>query len=243
MAASNSKVKEALEELQTANRLLAHEQVLDGFGHISIRHPERPDRFFLSRSRSPELITVDDLMEFDLDCKPIDQRGRAMYGERPIHGAIYKTRSDVNAVIHHHAPPVLPFTFTKEKLRPVFHMGGVMGREVPSWDIRTKFGDTDLLVVTMDQGLDMARALGKARVLLMRRHGCTVVGTSLKQAVFTAVYTVDNAKLQLAGRQFGELEYLSDGEIDESGGLLTMPIAMDRAWEYWCRRCGALPPE
>jgi HCOMODA/2-hydroxy-3-carboxy-muconic semialdehyde decarboxylase len=117
-------------------------------------------------------------------------------------------------------------------------MGGVMGREVPSWDIRTKFGDTDLLVVTMEQGLDMAAALGKNRVLLMRRHGCTIAGASLRQAVFIAVFSKDNAKLQLAAR--GECEYLSDGEIEKSGGLLTMPIAMDRAWEYWARRCGAI---
>jgi HCOMODA/2-hydroxy-3-carboxy-muconic semialdehyde decarboxylase len=241
MNTSNSRLNEALEDLVSANRILAHEQVIDGFGHISIRHPERPDRFFLSRSRSPELVTLDDLMEFDLDCKPIDQRGRAMYGERPIHGAIYKVRPDVNAVIHHHAHPILAFTFSHEKLRPVFHMGGVMGREVPSWDIRTRFGDTDLLVVTMDQGIDMARALGNNRMVLMRRHGCTIAANTLRQAVFIAVYSTDNAKLQLAAR--GELEYLSDGEIDATGGLLTMPIAMDRAWEYWARRCGQLTAE
>jgi HCOMODA/2-hydroxy-3-carboxy-muconic semialdehyde decarboxylase len=233
-----SGLQQALKDLETANHLLANEQVLDGFGHVSIRHPDRPDRFFLSRSRSPELVTVDDLMEFDLDCNPINQSNRAMYGERPIHGAIYKVRPDVNAVIHHHAPAILPFTFTKEKLRPVFHMGGVMGREVPSWDIRTKFGDTDLLVVTMEQGLDMAKALGQNRMVLMRRHGCTIAGSSLRQAAFIAVYSTDNAKLQLSAR--GECEYLSDGEIDETGGLLTMPIAMDRAWEYWARRCGAI---
>lgn len=235
-----SGLQQALEDLVTANHLLANEEVLDGFGHISIRHPDRPDRFFLSRSRSPELVTLDDLMEFDLDCNPINQSNRAMYGERPIHGGIYKLRPDVNAVIHHHSPAILPFTFTKEKLRPVYHMGGVMGREVPSWDIRTKFGDTDLLVVTMEQGLDMAQALGQNRMVLMRRHGVTIAGSSLRQAVFIAVFSTDNAKLQLAARG-AECEYLSDGEIDETGGLLTMPIAMDRAWEYWSRRCGALP--
>ena len=241
MSMSNSGLNEALEDLVTANRVLAHEQVLDGFGHISIRHPERPDRFFLSRSRSPELVTRDDLMEYDLECQPIDQRGRVMYAERVIHGGIFKLRPDVNAVIHHHAHPILPFTFSKEQLRPVFHMGGVMGREVPDWDIRDKFGDTNLLVVTMDQGLDLARALGNNRVALLRRHGAVVAGLSLKQAVFTAVYSTDNAKLQLAAR--GELEYLSDGEIAETEKLLTMPVAMDRAWEYWARRCGVLQPD
>jgi len=235
-----SGLDDALEDLVTANRILAHEQVIDGFGHISIRHPERPDRYFLSRSRSPELVTREDLMEYDLDCNPIDQRGRAMYAERVIHGGILKTRPDVNAVIHHHAHAVMPFTFTKEKLRPVFHMGGVMGREVPSWDIRDKFGDTNLLVVTMEQGLDLARALGNNRMALLRRHGAVVVGKTLRQAIFTAVYSTDNAKLQRAGRDFGEVEFLSDGEIDETGKLLELPVAMDRAWEYWSRRCGRL---
>ena len=235
-----SGLTQALEDLVTANRILAHEQVIDGFGHISIRHPDRPDRYFLSRSRSPELVEFDDLMEYDLDCNPIDQRGRVMYAERVIHGGILKTRADVTAVIHHHAHPVMPFTFSKEKLRPVFHMGGVIGREVPDWDIRDKFGDTNLLVVTMEQGLDLARALGNNRMALLRRHGAVVAGKTLRQAIFTAVYSTDNAKLQRAGREFGEIEFLSDGEIDETGKLLEMPVAMDRAWEYWSRRCGAL---
>jgi HCOMODA/2-hydroxy-3-carboxy-muconic semialdehyde decarboxylase len=232
-----SDLQQALDDLVLANRILAHEQVLDGFGHISIRHPERPDRFFLSRSRSPALIERDDLMEYDLDCNPIDQRDRMMYAERVIHGGIFKLRPDVNAVVHHHAHPLLPFTFTSEKLRPVFHMGGVMGREIPSWDIRDKFGDTNLLVVTMEQGLDLARALGKNRMALLRRHGIVVACKNLRQAVFTSVYSTDSAKLQLAAR--GEIQFLSDGEIDESEKLLDMPTAMNRAWEYWSRRCGA----
>jgi HCOMODA/2-hydroxy-3-carboxy-muconic semialdehyde decarboxylase len=235
---SNNTVKAVLEDLVAANRILAHEEVLDGFGHISVRHPERPDRYFLSRSRSPALITVDDLMEYDLDCNPIDQRGRMMYAERVIHGGIFKLRPDVNAVVHHHAHPVLPFTFSSEKLRPVFHMGGVMGQEVPDWDIRDKFGDTNLLVVTMEQGLDLARALGNNRMALLRRHGAVVAAKTLRQAVFTSVYSTDSAKLQLAAR--GNLEYLTPGEIAETEKLLEMPVAMDRAWEYWARRSGLL---
>jgi HCOMODA/2-hydroxy-3-carboxy-muconic semialdehyde decarboxylase len=238
MSKSNSTLTEALDDLVAANQILAHEQVLDGFGHISIRHPDNPDRYFLSRSRSPELVTRDDLMEYDLDCNPIDQRDRVMYAERVIHGGIFKLRPDVNAVIHHHAHPILPFTFSSERLRPVFHMGGVMGRDVPDWDIRDKFGDTNLLVVTMDQGLDLARALGPNRMALLRRHGAVVAAKTLRQAVFTSVYSTDSAKLQLAAR--GTLEYLSDGEIAETEKLLEMPVAMDRAWEYWARRCGVL---
>ena len=233
-----SGLQQALDDLVTANRILAHENVIDGFGHISIRHPERPDRYFLSRSRSPELVELDDVMEYDLDCNPIDQRGRVMYAERVIHGGIFKLRPDVTAVIHHHAHPIMPFTFSSERLRPVFHMGGVMGQEVPSWDIRDKFGDTNLLVVTMDQGLDLARALGNNRMALLRRHGAVVAGKTLRQAVFTSVYSTDSAKLQLSAR--GELEFLTPGEIAETEKLLEMPVAMDRAWEYWARRCGRL---
>ena len=169
-----SEVQQRLEELVIANHILAHEHVLDGFGHISIRHPERPDRFFLSRSRSPELVTLDDLMEFDLECNPIDQRGRMMYAERPIHGAIYQARPEINAVVHNHAYEVIPFSVTKEKLRPLLHVAGSIGANIPVWDIKSKFGDTHMLVVTMEQGRDLARTLGQGSVALMRGHGCVV---------------------------------------------------------------------
>jgi ribulose-5-phosphate 4-epimerase/fuculose-1-phosphate aldolase len=235
-----SDLQNALTNLVTANRILAHENVIDAFGHVSIRHPERPDRFFLSRSRSPELVTLDDLMEFDLDCNPIDQRGRSIYGERPIHGAIYQARPEVCAVVHHHAHPILPFTFTKEKLRPVFHMAGAMGSEVPVWDFQNNFGDTNLLVTTMEQGHDLARSLGFENTLLMRGHGCVVVGESIPQAVFVSIFMVDNAKLQTVGRQFGEITFLTEGEIRMSAELISLPVAMQRSWEYWSRRCVAV---
>jgi ribulose-5-phosphate 4-epimerase/fuculose-1-phosphate aldolase len=234
-----SDLQTALINLVTANQILAHEQVIDGFGHISIRHPERPDRFFLSRSRSPELVTLDDLMEFDLDCNPIDQRGRSMYGERPIHGAIYQARPDVGAVVHHHAHPILPFTFTKEKLRPVYHMAAAMGSDVPLWDFQGAFGDTNMLVTTMEQGHDLARSLGSASAALMRGHGCVVVGGSIQQAVFVSIFMVDNAKLQTLGHQFGAMTYLTEGEVRMSGELINLPVAMQRSWEYWSRRSGA----
>ena len=239
---STTSVVQELKELVAANRILAHEQVLDAFGHISIRHPERPDRFFLARARSPELVNASDLMEYDLDCNPIDHRGQLMFGERPIHGAIFRTRPDVNAVIHHHAHPILPFTFMDEKLRPVFHMGGLMGKVVPAWDIRTHFGEnTNLMVQTMDQGMDLARTLGQNRLVLMRRHGCVIAANTLRKAVFIAVYSADNAKLQLAAR--GRIDFLSDGEIEQTDVIMERPSGMNRAWEYWCRRCGLLKDE
>ncbi len=232
-------LQQALRDLVAANRILAHENVLDAYGHASIRHPQRADRFFLSQSRSPELVTLDDLMEFDLECNPIDQRGRSMYGERPIHGAIYRARPDVGAVVHHHAHAILPFTFTRERLRPVYHMAGAIGREVPVWDFQEKFGDTNLLVKTMDQGHDLAAALGSASTVLMRGHGCVVVGGTIQQAVFVSIYMVDNAKLQTVGHGFGDMAFLTDGEIERTAELIKNPIAMQRSWEYWLKRCGA----
>jgi len=155
-----AKLHDQLEDLVIANRILAREGVVDGFGHISMRHPERPDRFFMSSSRSPELVSLDDIMEFDLDCNPIDQRGRTMYGERPIHGAIYRCRRDVCSVVHNHAHEVIPYSVTKVPMRQVIHTAGGMGRQVPVWDIRDEFGDTDLLVRNLEQGLSLAKTLG-----------------------------------------------------------------------------------
>src|ERR1700677_4197630 len=120
-----------LEEIVIANRILAHEGVVDGYGHVTARHPERPDRFFMSRSRSPALVTLDDIMEFDLECNPIDQRGRTMYGERPIHGAIFQARPDVGSVVHNHAHEVIPYTVTKVRMRQMIHTAGGMGQHVP----------------------------------------------------------------------------------------------------------------
>ena len=232
-----SDLQTLLKDLVVANRILAHENVVDAYGHVSIRHPDRPDRFFLARSRSPELVTLDDLVEFDLDCNPIDQRGRAIYIERPIHGGIYQARPDVNSVIHNHSLEVIPFSISKTtKLRPVFHTAASIGTEIPVWDIREKFGDTNLLVTTMPQGQDLAKTLGQGWVALMRSHGCAVAGTSIYDAVHTSFYLKINAGLQSEALKFGEVTYLSPGEIERMSRLQHGPTS--RAWEYWKRRCG-----
>ena len=233
-----SDLKELLRDIVVANHILAHEGVVDAYGHISFRHPERPDRFFLSGSRSPELVSADDIIEYDLDCNPIDQRGRSIYIERPIHGGIYQARPDINSVIHNHSKEVIPFSIAKQvRLRPVFHTAASIGAEIPVWDIREKFGDTNMLVTTMPQGHDLARVLGRGSVALMRGHGCAVAGKSVYDAVHTAVFLQDNAMLQAAGLRLGEITYLSPGEIDKmSTGLQDRN---SRAWEYWSRRSGA----
>lgn len=227
---------DVLRDLVTANRILAHEQVVDAYGHISVRHPDRPDRFFLSCSRSPELVSPDDIIEYDLDCNPIELKGRSQYTERPIHGGIYKARPDVQSVIHNHAYEIIPFTVTKGvRLRPLLHTSAGLGANIPVWDIRQKFGDTNLLVTTAAQGADLATALGPNRVVLMRGHGSAVSGASIQDAVHTAYYLKVNAQLQeRAMRMGGEVIYLTDGEIAE----MQKQTGHTRAWEYWTRRAG-----
>lgn len=234
-----SALSAVLHDLVVANRILAHEGVVDGYGHVSVRHPERADRFFVSRSRSPELVELDDLMEFDLDCNPIDQRGRTMYGERQIHGGVYRARPEVNSVVHNHAQEVIPFTIVKSaKLRAVIHSAGGIGTDIPIWDIHDRFGDTDMLVRTMEQGADLASCLGHRSVALMRGHGCVVAGSSVREAVMVAIYLMVNAKIQKQAMQLGEVTYLTEGEAAKTAEMQVSPLSLDRVWEYWARRCG-----
>src|SRR5262249_46220417 len=146
-AVARSKAAEsALADLVIANRILANEGVIDAFGHVSMRHPERDDRYFLARSRSPELVERADILEFDLDSNPLKADGRTMHSERQIHGCIYKARPDVKAVCHNHAHSLVPFGVTGSAIKPIWHVAGSIGAEVPIWDMRDEFGDTDLLV-------------------------------------------------------------------------------------------------
>src|SRR5215472_11214449 len=224
-----------LEDLVTANRILAREGVVDSFGHVSVRHPERPDRYLLSRARAPERIERDDIMEFTLVGDPVDARGRKPYLERFIHGAVYEARPDVHAVVHNHSPSVIPFGITGARLKPLLHMCASIGHEVPTWDSHDKFGDTDLLVSDMEMGRDLARALGPRRTALMRGHGALVIGGTLRQAVWTAVYLELNAKLQMQAMAMGEIKFLTPGEVDTIIAR-TGPYSFNRAWENWCRR-------
>ena len=226
-----------LDELVTANRILGNENVCDAFGHVSIRHPGRNDRYFLSRSRAPECIEKDDLMEFTLDGDAIDQKGRTPYAERFIHGAIYARRPDIQAVVHNHSMNIIPFGVTKTPIKPLLHMCASMGCDVPVWDSRDNFGDTDLLVRSMDMGYDLADALGDKRTVLMRGHGCTVVAASLRLAIFASVYLEMNAKIQLKSHMLSgdSITFLSAGEIEQIIGSQTSFI-IERAWERWARR-------
>src|SRR5262249_14722740 len=162
-----------------ANRILAEHGVIDGYGHVSVRLDRDPNRYLLARSLAPELVTEGDIMEYDLDSKPVDPRGRAMYRERFIHGEIYKTRPEVNAVVHNHSPSVIPFGITSAALRPIFHMAAFVGEGVPTFEIRDAQEGTDLLVSTPYLGQALARVLGTRPAALMRGHGAVVVGENL----------------------------------------------------------------
>lgn len=226
-----------LAELVTANRILAHEGVVDSFGHVSIRHPGNADHFLLSRARAPDCIEVPDIMEFTHDGRAIDARDRKPYLERFIHGAIYEARPDVQAVVHNHSPSVIPFGITKHTLKPVLHMGASIGHEVRVWDSHDHFGDTNLLVENMEMGRDLAKHMGADRTALMRGHGAVVVGNSLRHAVFVSIYLEVNAKLQMQAMGMGEVTFLTKGEVDKIIGR-TASYTLDRAWENWCRRAG-----
>jgi ribulose-5-phosphate 4-epimerase/fuculose-1-phosphate aldolase len=219
-------------DLVIANRILGREGVCDAFGHISVRHPDRPDRYLLSCSRAPELVAADDIMVFELDGSPVDAGGRQPYLERFIHGAVYEARSDVQSVVHNHATGVIPYSVTNTPLRPIQHTFGRIGGDIPVWDIHDRFGDTNLLVSNVEQGRDLAACLADNVVVLMRGHGCTVTAPTIAEAVLTSVYLQVNAQLQLAAMGLGEVTYLTPGEIEASSQINQPKSASERAWEY-----------
>jgi ribulose-5-phosphate 4-epimerase/fuculose-1-phosphate aldolase len=223
-------------ELAVANRILANEGIIDAFGHISVRNPKNRDRYFIARHRAAELVEPSDILEMTLDSKPVVPTNVRLYSEMVIHGEIYKARRDVNSVCHHHAPAVLPFCATGVELVPLFHLGGTLGAKVPFWDSRDEFGDTNLLVRTPEEGASHARALGPHFMLLLRRHGASLAGESLRECVFRAIYTTRNAELQLRAMAIGKLQPLTPGEAEKCGSHSLGSRGVERAWEYWVTR-------
>jgi ribulose-5-phosphate 4-epimerase/fuculose-1-phosphate aldolase len=229
-------LEQARYEVARANRTLANEGVLDGFGHVSIRHPTDPKRYLLSRSRSPELIQPDDILEFTLDSAPVKKPDRELYAERVIHGAIYQMRQDVSAVVHHHSPDIMPFAISGTELVPVFHLGAVVGTQVPFWNQADEFGDTNMLVVKPEEGRSLATALGPHSMVLMRNHGATVVAADLPKLVFRTIFSCMNARYQLQSAILSRATRLRDGEIELAGVIGNLPTAILRASEYWSMR-------
>jgi ribulose-5-phosphate 4-epimerase/fuculose-1-phosphate aldolase len=234
-----NQLKELMAEVALANRILGNEGVLDAFGHVSARHPTDPNRYLLSRARSPAMIQAEDILEFTLDSEPVKKPKDHLYAERVIHGCIYQARKDVMAVCHHHAPAIMPFAIAGKPIVPVFHVGAAIGEDMPFWDQHDEFGDTNLLVVKPEEGRSLARALGQHSAVLMNRHGATVIGASVKELVSRSIFMCDNAKHQMHALMLGSATPLHPGETRLAGSISLMPSVIARTWEYWSVREGS----
>ena len=224
---------EELLDLVAAYRILAEHGVIDAYGHVSLRSPRNPQRYYLARSVAPEIVQESDLIEYDLDSKAIDEGGRESVKERFIHGEIFRARPDVMCVVHNHSPSVVPFSAVEgAKFRPISHMCGFLGDGAARFEIREFAGDaTDLLVRNGALGVALAKTLGNGNVVLMRGHGSTVVGPTLKHAVYRAIYTEVNARMLTEALRLGDVEYLSRSEA-----LATMKTnegQLERPWALW----------
>jgi HCOMODA/2-hydroxy-3-carboxy-muconic semialdehyde decarboxylase len=225
-----------MQDLVYGNRILYNEGVLDAFGHISVRDPQNPSHFYLSRSLAPAQVTAADVLEYDLDCNLFSATRAAEYGERFIHCAIYRARPDVTSVIHAHSLSLIPFGVTNTKLRPIFHMGGFLGTDVPIFDIRLAAGASNMMVTSNELGDALARSLGQHAVVLMRGHGQAVVGNSIQQAVVRAYYAEVNARLQAEASKMGTITFLSPEEASKAAAS----IPIERAWSMFKARVGKI---
>lgn len=235
---SHPPLERALLDLVIANRILAYQNVVDAYGHVSMRHPTDPHIFLMARSRSPALVETGDIMQFRLDGSVIGEDQRPVYIERHIHAAVYRQRPALNAVVHAHASEVLPFTVGSTPLRPVIHSAGMIDEVIPIWDIRDHFGDTNLLVSDEAQGDDLVRALADHNVVLMRGHGFAAAGVNLIEVLRIAIYLRENAKVLLEALRLGEVTYLSPGELEAIRTIDPDSPALKRAWEYWATEAG-----
>jgi HCOMODA/2-hydroxy-3-carboxy-muconic semialdehyde decarboxylase len=223
-----------IEDLVAANRILFDQGVVDAFGHVSVRHDKSRERYLMSRSIAPASVTADDIMEYDLDSNPVDQRDRRMYFERFIHSEMYKARPDVNAVVHSHSPTIVPFGVARTPLKPLAQVSAFLGLGVPVFEIRKYETGGDLMVRNAATGKALAQTLGKAAVVLMRGHGSTAVGKSLREVVWRAVYAEVNARQQVVAMQLGEITFLTDAEI--AANAEESPADPHRAWDMWKSR-------
>lgn len=230
---TNAEFKAVIADLVAGNRILYHQGVVDGFGHLSARDPRDPNRFLLSRARAPGLVVAADIMQFNLDGEPVKDDGRPIYSERFIHSEIYRARPDVNSVVHTHSPTVVPFTVTREPLRPI--RAAFFYPEVPVFDTRDAAGWTDLLISNRELGRALAQKLGNNSVVLLRGHGNAVVGPDVRVAVHRAIYTEVNAKLLLQAKMLGgPITYLApeEAEIMNATRIKVRPgHGSDRIWE------------
>ena len=231
---------ELIADLVCANHILVNEGVLDGFGHISVRHDQDPERFLLARSMAPALVQADDILCCDMNGTVHDARGRRSYLERFIHSAIYRARPDVRSVVHSHSPAVIPFGVTSARLRPICHMSGFLGAQTPVFEIRHAAGESsDLLISTQALGVALANTLGSNAVALMRGHGSVTVGNSIQQVVFRAIYTETNARLQTQAMAIGDINFLTAAEAQAASAMNDGQLL--RPWEMWKHKVNTRP--
>jgi HCOMODA/2-hydroxy-3-carboxy-muconic semialdehyde decarboxylase len=227
-------LSEALvEDLLLGNKILFKYGIVDAFGHISVRHDSDPERYVMSRHLAPGLVTEKDLITYDLDSVPIPATKHRLYSERYIHGEIYKARPDVTSVVHCHAPSLIPFGITKAELEPVYHMSAFLGLGVPKFEIRETAGMTDMLIRTAPIGKALAEKLGDKPMVLMRGHGATMVGKTIRHAVYRAVYAAQNAQIQSEALRLGEPMYLAPEESANYERYIDEVI--HRPWNMWIR--------
>jgi ribulose-5-phosphate 4-epimerase/fuculose-1-phosphate aldolase len=224
-----------IQNLVFANRILYKYGVVDGFGHVSLRHPQSPDHFLLSRNLAPDRVIADDIFIHNFSGEIVEATSAKPYLERFLHAEIYKARADVKAIVHSHANTVIPFGVVKQQpLRPLWHMAGFLEKEVPIFDIRNHAGDgTDLLITDTNLGAALASDMGDASVVLMRGHGATVVGKDLPEVCFRAIYTQLNADIQLKALALGDITYLT--ELEASAAAENIGGQVSRAWNLWCK--------
>lgn len=225
----------ALKDLAAASRILADQGVFDAAGHVSMRHPGDPARFLMSRSLAPQMITADDIMEFDLDCKAIDPRGRNGFIERYLHGEIFRARPDVMAIAHSHSPSVIAFGLSNTPMQAMYHNAAFLAGGVPVFDIREKFGVTDIVISTAEKGAALAQVLADRPVALLRAHGMVAVGPSLPVAVFRAIFTVTSANIQHQALALGGPLAALDAEEGRIADLVNVQT-VGRAWDLWKQR-------
>ncbi len=226
--------KQSIDDVVVATRILVNENIIDGFGHVSVRDPNRPDRYFMTRDNFSGIDRDDYIIELDLDSNACNSNGTKLSLERFIHGEIYRARPDVNAIVHTHSPALIPFGVSKTALKPLYHMCGFLAAGVPVFDIQHQHGITNMLVQSSELGRSLASSLGKSAVVLMRGHGATIVGSSVKEAVFRAIYVTINAQLQPTAMQLGDPKFLDTEEAIKTDEL--HHAVLDRPWEYWKSR-------
>ena len=224
-----------LEDLAAASRILVDQGVFDAAGHVSMRHPRIAGRFLMSRSLAPEMVTADDIMQFDLDCEPIEAQGRRGFIERYLHGEIYRARPDVMAIAHSHSPPVIAFGLTGVPLRAMYHNAAFLAAGVPVFNIRETFGTTDIVISSADKGAALARKLSDKSVALLRAHGMVAVGPSLPVAIFRAIFTVTSATIQHQAQALGGEIAALDAEEGRIADIVNIET-VGRSWDLWKRR-------